>query len=186
MLSIPKKAMTSNREPEKRITITQAPFLSVTDVGAWGCFVTRDMSWGGGLNQAVATSAGDSFDDYVLESIFKPKVGEVFSLPAFSAPVDRIFLGILPEWRDGLFDEEQLLIRCYRNLMTSLSDNKTDSIALPSLGAGKRGFPQKRVVRLTLSAIIQNMPDTVEEIKIICRDDESFEAYSSKLNNLQR
>ncbi|MGB1077684.1 MAG: macro domain-containing protein, partial [Bdellovibrionales bacterium] len=174
--------MTSNQEAKQKIKVTQGSFFSVTDVGAWGCFVTQDMSWDGQLNQAILAEAGEEFDAHVLEHIFQPKAGQVFCLPAFSAPVDRIVLGVIPTWRDGLFDEEQLVIRCYKNLMKVVSDHNIDSLALPSLGGGQRNFPQKRIVRLTLAALIDNMPDCLETLHIVCKDEDSFSAYQERLS----
>lgn len=176
--------MSSNQEPLKRLSLTQGSLLSVTDVKAWTCFVTEDMLWGGGLNKAIVNIAGGAFDDYVLDHVVKPKAGEVFCLPAFNAPVDHIVLGVLPVWRDGLFDEEQLLIRCYKNIMKTIEEEGIDSVAMASLGSGKKGFPQRRVVRLTVSAIIKAMPDCLDMIRIICRDETSFSVYQDRLLRL--
>jgi len=156
----------------------------VTDVEAWVCFITKDMAWDGGLNQAILKEGGDDFDAHVLEHVFQPKEGQVYCLPAFSAPVDRILLAVIPQWRDGLFDEEQLVVRCYRNLIKIASEQNIESFAVPSLGGGQRNFPQRRVVRLTLNALIQDMPDSLDSIKIVCKDSQSFDAYQFRLNTL--
>ena len=174
--------MVSNQEAIKRIKVTQGNFLSVTDVAAWVCFVTQDMSWGGGLNSSILQEAGQELDDYVLENVVQPKVGTAHCCPAFSAPVDHVLLGILPVWRDGLFDEEQLVLRCYKHLMRVAGENGIESIAIPSLGGGHRNFPQKRVARLTVSSITQNMPECLRSVSIVCRDSASAEAYLSRFS----
>ena len=174
--------MISNQEARQRIKVTQGNFLEADDVEAWGCFVTQDMSWDGALNQAILKEAGDELDEHILENVFQPKTGQVFCLPAFGAPVDRILLGILPKWRDGLFDEEQLVRRCYKHLMMSIAENNITSVALPALGAGQRSFPQRRVVRLTLSVVFEHMPDCLESLQIVCKDSGAFDAYQERLS----
>lgn len=173
--------MISKQEALKRINVTHGSFISSTDVEAWGCFVTDDMSWDGRLNQRILNVAGEEFDEYTLDNVIQPKSGNVYCLPAFSAPVDRIFLGILPKWRDGLFDEEKLLTHCYKNLMAGLAEHETESISIPALGSGQRSFPRRRVARLIMNIIIQNMPETLKTIKIVCKDDLSFGAYKERL-----
>ncbi len=178
--------MNTTQDSYNRIKVIRGDFISVTDVQAWGCFITQDMSWEGALNQRILEEAGEAFDAHVLDHVVQPKVGAVYCLPAFGAPVDKILLGILPQWRDGLFDEEQLLVRCYRNLMKSLEEHEIDSIALPALGAGQRSFPQRRVARMTMNILFQNMPETLDELSIVCRDEKSFEVYLEKIRPLRK
>lgn len=164
------------------LIVKQGRFMQATDVDAWACFIPRDLSWEGGLNQAILASAGEAFDNYILENVHQPKISQVFVTPAFNAPVSHIVLGVLPEWRDALFDEEQMVVRCYKNMMKCVQDHNIPSLAIPSLGGGKRGFPQKRIVRLTLNVIKSNYPDCLKQVQIICKDDASFGAYKERLS----
>ncbi len=130
----------------------------------------------------ILQKAGDEFDTYVLEHVLQPKSGSVYCLPAFRAPVDRILLGILPKWQDSLFEEEKLVTRCYKNLMLSCADNKIESIAIPALGAGQNTFPQRRISRIILNIFLQNMPETLQSLQIICKDESSFDVYQERLS----
>lgn len=41
------------------------------------------LEWRGSLNQALLRAAGARLDEFVLENVYQPKVGEVFMLPGF-------------------------------------------------------------------------------------------------------
>lgn len=105
----------SNAQLIDRITLHYGDITKQADVQAVVIAMPASLDTGGALNQAVIRAAGEQLDQFILENIFKPRVGDVYALPPFGLPVQYIFCAILPEWDSSLGFEDRDLMRCYRH-----------------------------------------------------------------------
>lgn len=169
-----------------KIKLTQGHFLDVTDVDAWVTFLSPDMEWKGVLNQSIEDVAGQELDEYVLDNIVKPKVGDAFVTPAFAAPVDKLVIIILPKWEGGFSAEDKLLMHGYKNAITMAAKLGVTSLAIPSLGTGQKGFPQSRAARIALCAIAENMSAPLDDVHIVCKDAATYKIYAEKVISLMQ
>lgn len=160
--------------------------MNVTDVDAWVTFLTPELKWGGSLNQAIAESCGPELEEYILHEIYQPKEGQAFITPAFAAPVDRLVVIVLPEWEGGFEAEDQHLARGYKNAVTLAANQGLHSIAFPSLGGGRKGFPQLRAARIALYAIGEGLKPPLDDVRIVCKDAKDLHVYSEKLQGLMQ
>jgi O-acetyl-ADP-ribose deacetylase (regulator of RNase III) len=155
-----------------------------TDIDAWFFFLTPDLKWEGGANKAVLNEAGEELDEYVCEHLYRPKEGEVYEVPSFGAPVDKLYIGIMPSWKGGFMNEAGFLARCYTHLMDKLAADHVATIAMPSLGGGRKGFPQDRAVRVACQAMLEKFPKSLQEVRIVCLDQSSHDAWEERLSKL--
>lgn len=165
-------------------TLVRGSLTAETDIDAWFFFLTPDLKWGGGANKAVLHEAGAELDEYVCEHLYRPKEGDVYEVPSFGAPVDRLYVGILPEWKGGFMNEIGYLSRCYTHLMEKIAEDHVASIAMPSLGGGRKGFPQAKAVRIAATSMLEKFPKCLEEVRIVCLDGSSHDAWAERLSKL--
>lgn len=135
----------------------------------------------GALNRSILAAAGQEIDDFILEHIFKPRPGDIFSVPGFALPVDNVMFTVTHPWRDNLHSEERDLLRCFRRPMKLAIRRRWQRIAFPALGTGEKSFPVKKAARLAVQAILQRIDPFFEDIYIVCNRDETFAAFEERL-----
>ena len=168
-----------------KIRVRHSSLIDFTDVDAWVCFMPEDLKIEGSLNSAILDVAGQELDEYILDTFYKPKAGDVFYTPSFGAPVDHLFFAIIPEWEGGFNEEMHELSKCYRNCIQLAKEKSIKEIAFPSLGGERVKFPQSRAVRIALHAIIEEASSPLEMVYIMCRDTDSYHTYIEKLKMLK-
>jgi O-acetyl-ADP-ribose deacetylase (regulator of RNase III) len=168
-----------------RIKIVKGDLTAQTGVDAIVSSIYPDMTLGGSLNRAVMAAAGADLDNFILENIFKPRTGDAFAVPGFNLPVPHILFMVKPRWRDGFFEEDKLLQRGYRRVVELAHTMGLRAIAIPALGSGVKQFPAARVARLALQGIADRQLNDLEEIRIVCNRDETFESFQDQLRKLR-
>ncbi|MAM35315.1 MAG: macro domain-containing protein [Micavibrio sp.] len=168
-----------------KIRVRKSSLIDFTDVDAWVCFMPEDLKIEGDLNSAIIEAAGPELDEYIVDTFYKPKPGDVFHAPSFGAPVDHLFFAVIPEWEGGFNEEMHELSKCYRSCIQLAKDKGISDIAFPALGADKLKFPQSRAVRIALYAIIEEASSPLETVYIMCKDDKNYQAYVEKLKMLK-
>ena len=143
-----------------------------------------DLDPSGALNQSIMRGAGAELDGFILENIYKPRPGDVFSVPGFNLPVDNVIYTISKPWQDGLHSEDRDLLRCYRRPMKMAIRMGWKKIAFPALATGQKSFPAKRAARLAMQGILQRIDPFFEYIYIICNRDETFNAFHERMKQL--
>ena len=143
-----------------------------------------DLDISGSLNQSIMKAAGERLDDFIIENFYKPRPGDVFSVPGFNLPVENIIYTISKPWQDGLHSEDRDLLRCYRRPMKMAVRMGWKRLAFPALATGYKCFPPKRSARLALQGILQRIDQSFDEIKIVCNRDETYQAFLERMKAL--
>lgn len=182
---IPNLSPFSNAQRVQTLRVVHGELLEQTDLQALVSFLTEDLSWGGPVNQRLLKAAGPRLDDYVLETLVNAKPGHVYLAPAFGLPFKNLIFCVIPKWRDGLGNEEKLLRSCYRNAIHLASDHRIGSVGVPALGVGRHEFPLRRAARIALSSLKDAVTPEIEEIRIVCKSKESYDAYSELVSSPQ-
>ncbi len=184
---ITEPSVKTNPDLLEKIKLVQGSIWDQTDVDGLVFFMTLGLGWDGTLNQKLLEKAGQALDDYVLEHVYKPKAGDVFDIPAFDLPYKRLFLMLLPFWKDGIGSEEKALIKGYRRIVDLAGKADIKKLAIPAMGVQQRKkFPHKRAVRLSLNGIIERLPDDMEEVRIVSKNPEVSRLYQERLCHLRR
>lgn len=123
------------------------------------CKIIRNRQGGCHTGDAVITTAGKLPARYVIHTVG-------------------------PVWNGGSQNEAELLKRAYQSCFRLAQQHGIKTIAFPSISTGIYRFPKKRAAEIALEAIrdaLMNNP-TLEEVKIVCFDEENFEIYAGLLN----
>lgn len=144
-------------------------------------FMNPDLEWSGPLNQAVLHMAGPELDAFVLDTVQKPKCGEVYRLPGLASPYKALFMGILNPWDGGIDFEDRDLVNCYRRTIDKAQDAGIKNVAFPAMGHDKRDFPHIRFARLALQGILDKLDNRLDEVRIVCRDRRMVDTYTERL-----
>lgn len=176
--SVPDSAASSN--PEKatpRVRVVLGNFMDQPTSGTQVFYLPETLSWEGPLNRAILSRAGEGLDHYILENLIKPRRGDVFVIPETVSPSPRLLLAILPDWDDGLGDEERLLKKCTRSIFDQAEASGATSLMFPALGVASRDIPHKRAARILLSVIGSYPFSGLREIVVVCKTVDIFNAY---------
>jgi len=123
------------------------------------CKVIRNRQGGCHTGDAVITTAGKLPARYVIHTVG-------------------------PVWNGGSQNEAELLKRAYQSCFRLAQQHGIKTIAFPSISTGIYRFPKKRAAEIALEAIRDALMDNpmLEEVKIVCFDEENFEIYAGLLN----
>ncbi|MEM6781376.1 MAG: macro domain-containing protein [Pseudomonadota bacterium] len=167
-----------------KIRLFHGEILDHEDCDALVSFVTPDLSLGGPLNKAYLAKAGEELGDYIAERIVQPKAGEAFVVPAFNMPNKAVILAVLPLWEDGLQNEDRQMLRCYRHSIQKAQGKGIQSVAFPALGFGRLNFPHIRFARFAIKGILESIDESMQEVRIVCRDKTMSDIYATHLRKL--
>lgn len=164
-----------------RIRLIEGDITQQTGVDAIATAIDINFDTSRSLNRAIINAAGQELDDFIVENIYKPRIGDVHALPGFKLPVKNILVAFTPVWRAGVDGEDRDLLRCYRGIYETASLMKIKTLAIPAIGTGKHKFPVVRAARLALQAMKERMPDCVDELRIVCNKKANYDAFAERL-----
>ncbi len=144
-------------------------------------FLTPQKRWDGPLAEKMPIHAGEELRVQADLVINHPKPGQVFDFPGFESGFDKIFIGILAKWDDGIFFEDRELVACYRESILKARSIGLKHIVFPALGKDKTDFPHIKFARLALNGIFEALGDPVERITIACADKRMMDTYKKRL-----
>lgn len=175
-------------DPEKcsnpylnRITLVEGD-ITRQKVDAIVTFIPQNLDYRGEINTAILAGAGQRLDEFVLENIFRPGVGDVYAVPGFDLPCKNIFFCVVPIRKTDIDRPDKYLINSVRKAMETASAMGLKTIAFPPLGAGQSGFPKPRAARLILQSISERLDGNFEEVRIVARTKKTLGAFRERLN----
>ena len=154
------------------------------DVDAVVTTIPRNMQHVGSLNSSIIGAAGRQLDEFILENIYKPKVGDVYAVPGFNLPAEHVLIGVMPYFRTEFEKDDRHLTGCVRNIMELAGRMGLRRIAFPPISSGKTGYPKARAARLMVKGIVDRLDEGVSEVVIVCPDNETYDNFHSKLSNI--
>ena len=173
----------SNRHLISRIRLVNGDLTKQDGVDAIVTSMEKTLKANRSLNRAVMGAAGPELDEFILEHIYRPHIGDVFAVPPFGLPVKHLIIAITPLWRDGIENEDRDLLRCYRGVMKTAHEMGLKKIAFPALGTGAGKFPVVRAARLGIQGIMDRLTPDFEEIRIVCNRPETYDAFQEWLTH---
>ncbi len=166
-----------------RISLIQGD-ITEQQVDAIAILISQRMDFSGSLNQSVMRACGHDLDGFILDNIYKPKIGEVYALPAFDLPARHILLGVMPHYRTEFDMNDSDLSGVVRKIMELARCMLLTKIAIPALGSGKKSFPKAKAARLVTKGIVDRMEESFEDVRIVCNDKQKLEIFSQKLKTI--
>ncbi len=163
-----------------RITVVKGD-ITHQEVDAIVTVLPQTLEYRGAINAAILRGAGEAMDRFVLENIYKPRSGDVYSVPGFNLPCRHIFFCIVPRWRENLDMEDRQLLNACRRAVETAKEMGLMSIAFPPIGSGHRAFSGAKAARLVLQGIEERLDQYLREVRIVCPDDATLDIFRARL-----
>ncbi|XP_070211847.1 protein mono-ADP-ribosyltransferase PARP14-like [Littorina saxatilis] len=139
----------------------------------------------GVLSKSIAREGGDAIQQELKkyhENVGAAELGRVVRTSGGNLRCKLVFHLSLPSWRD---DHGKAMKSAVKGCLDEASKKKQKSIAFPSLGTGRLGYPSDKVASIMQSAISQWFSDnhrtTLKEAQIIVfpKDTETLQAFKN-------
>ncbi|MCD8525706.1 MAG: macro domain-containing protein [Alphaproteobacteria bacterium] len=159
--------------------------IASQDVEAIVSLIPQDLEFSGRINERLMQASQANLDNFILENIYQPMVGDVYAVPGFALQARHIIFAVRPRWRDDWDREGKDLILCCRKAMVLAKCMLLGRIAFPPLASGKEGFPPERAARYLIAGILDRLDDRLKEIRIVVPDDALYKVYLDRLVSLR-
>ncbi|XP_069619907.1 core histone macro-H2A.1 isoform X2 [Ranitomeya imitator] len=148
-----------------------------------------DLYTGGEVGSALEKKGGKEFIEAVVE--LKKKNGPLDIAGAavssgHGLPAKFVIHCNSPSW--GSDKCEELLEKTVKNCLALADEKKIKSIAFPSIGSGRNGFPKQTAAQLILKAIstyfVSTMSSSIKTVYFVLFDSESIGIYVQEMAKL--
>lgn len=158
--------------------------IATQDVDAIVSLIPQNLEFSGRINTHLMQASQANLDNFILDNIFQPMVGDVYAIPGFALPARHIIVAVRPSWRDDWDREGKDLILCCRKAMVLAKCMLLNRIAFPPLAAGKDGFPLERAARYMIAGILDRLDERMKEVRIVVPDADLYKIYLDRLVSL--
>ncbi|XP_063784794.1 core histone macro-H2A.1 isoform X3 [Pseudophryne corroboree] len=148
-----------------------------------------DLYTGGEVGNALEKKGGKEFIEAVIELKKKNGPLDVAGAAVSSGhglPAKFVIHCNSPSW--GSDKCEELLEKTVKNCLALADEKKIKSIAFPSIGSGRNGFPKQTAAQLILRAIsnyfVSTMSSSIKTVYFVLFDSESIGIYVQEMAKL--
>uniref|UniRef100_A0A3P9BR02 MacroH2A.1 histone n=1 Tax=Maylandia zebra TaxID=106582 RepID=A0A3P9BR02_9CICH len=173
----------------QKLQVVQAD-ISIVESDAVVHPTNSSLYTGGEVGSALEKKGGKEFADAVQE--LKKKNGPLEVAGAvltagFGLPAKYVIHCNSPGW--GSDKCEEMLDKTVKNCLTLADEKKLKSVAFPSIGSGRNGFPKQTAAQLILKAIssyfVATMSSTIKTVYFVLFDSESIGIYVQEMAKLE-
>ncbi|XP_074169640.1 core histone macro-H2A.1 isoform X4 [Rhinolophus sinicus] len=172
----------------QKLQVVQADIASI-DSDAVVHPTNTDFNTGGEVGNTLEKKGGKEFVEAVLELRKKNGPLEVAGAAVSAGhglPAKFVIHCNSPVW--GADKCEELLEKTVKNCLALADDKKLKSIAFPSIGSGRNGFPKQTAAQLILKAIsnyfVSTMSSSIKTVYFVLFDSESIGIYVQEMAKL--
>ncbi|XP_051050151.1 core histone macro-H2A.1 isoform X4 [Phodopus roborovskii] len=172
----------------QKLQVVQADIASI-DSDAVVHPTNTDFYIGGEVGNTLEKKGGKDFVEAVLELRKKNGPLEVAGAAVSAGhglPAKFVIHCNSPVW--GADKCEELLEKTVKNCLALADDRKLKSIAFPSIGSGRNGFPKQTAAQLILKAIsnyfVSTMSSSIKTVYFVLFDSESIGIYVQEMAKL--
>ncbi|KAK9536862.1 hypothetical protein VZT92_006615 [Zoarces viviparus] len=173
----------------QKLKVVQAD-LSIVDSEAVVHPTNSSLYTGGEVGSALEKKGGKEFTEALSE--LKKKNGPLEVAGAvltagFGLPAKYVIHCNSPGW--GSDKCEEMLDKTVKNCLALADEKKLKSVAFPSIGSGRNGFPKQTAAQLILKAIstyfVATMSSTIKTVYFVLFDSESIGIYVQEMAKLE-
>ncbi|XP_059207244.1 core histone macro-H2A.1 isoform X2 [Centropristis striata] len=173
----------------QKLQVVQAD-ISIVESDAVVHPTNSSLYSGGEVGSALEKKGGKEFTEALSE--LKKKNGPLEVAGAvlsggFGLPAKYVIHCNSPGW--GSDKCEELLDKTVKNCLALADEKKLKSVAFPSIGSGRNGFPKQTAAQLILKAIstyfVATMSSTIKTVYFVLFDSESIGIYVQEMAKLE-
>ncbi|XP_010735842.1 core histone macro-H2A.1 isoform X2 [Larimichthys crocea] len=173
----------------QKLQVVQAD-ISIVESDAVVHPTSSSLYTGGEVGSALEKKGGKEFTEALQE--LKKKNGPLEVAGAvltagFGLPAKYVIHCNSPGW--GSDKCEELLDKTVKNCLALADEKKLKSVAFPSIGSGRNGFPKQTAAQLILKAIssyfVATMSSTIKTVYFVLFDSESIGIYVQEMAKLE-
>ncbi|KAI0212103.1 Core histone macro-H2A.1 [Lamellibrachia satsuma] len=172
----------------QKLTVLQGDLVTVS-VDAIVHPTNDTLFMGGEVGGAIEKVGGAKFVQEVkdlLASVKHLDTAGAAICPGHNFPAKFVIHCNGPSWKTT--NSQQLLEKTITNCLKLADEKKLRSVAFPSVGSGRGGFPKQQAAQTILRAIsnyfVTVMSSSLKQIYFVLYDQESIAVYTSELANL--
>ena len=141
---------------------------------------------GGGVDGAIHRAAGPELLAE-CETLNGCRTGEAKITKGYKLKAKYVIHTPGPIWRGGKWGEAELLASCYKNCLSLAKEHGVKTIAFPSISTGVYRFPVDQAAKIAVGEILHylSQDDSIEQVTIVCFDENTKEFYLDALAELQ-
>ena len=156
------------------------------DVDAVISVIRQDLEYRGSINAALLEKAGEQLDEFILEHVYKPQVGDAYAVPGFDLPCTNLIFAIMPVWKDDFAKQERDLLNAVRKAIELATSMNLQTLAIPPIVSGTSGFPKARAARLIVQGIEERLTKGIREVRITCSEKDLCRIFKERLEKTDR
>ncbi len=170
---------------ENRLQIIQGDICQL-DVDAIVNAANSSLLGGGGVDGAIHRAAGPELVNECRD-LHGCKTGNAKITAGYNLPARHVIHTVGPVWDGGVYDEDALLLSCYRRSCELMREHQLSSIAFPCVSTGIYGFPIERACRIALGELLAQLSAhaSIERIICCCFSRYDHEIYDRTLEELR-
>ncbi len=153
--------------------------ITQQDVDAIVNAANSSLLGGGGVDGAIHRAAGPELLEYCRQ-LGGCETGSAKATPGFRLTARWVIHTVGPVWRGGGFQEAELLASCYRSSLERADELGAKSLAFPAISTGIFGYPIEEAAVIAVD-VLRTAPTDVEDVRLMCFSDETWDAYQSAL-----
>lgn len=147
----------------------------------------NELKGGGGVDGAIHAAAGPELDE-ACKKIGWCETGDAVVTPAFGIKDVEYIIHTVGPKTDGHASHDQCsqLQLAYLNSLKLANNLRCKTVSFPSISTGIFKFPLTYATNVFKSAILhfQEENEYVEEVRMVCFDEETKEAYEKTISNM--
>ena len=144
---------------------------------------------GGGVDGAIHKAGGKAILEDCRKIIARQggcKVGQAVITGAGNLSAQYVIHTVGPVWNGGAKKEREKLASCYQNALELAVAHDCKTIAFPSISTGIYRFPKAEAAKVAIATIADflNQNETIEQVILVCFDEENFTCIEKELKHL--
>lgn len=142
---------------------------------------------GGGVDGAIHRAAGRELLEE-CRTLNGCRTGEAKITKGYNLPSKYVIHTVGPIYRGGNNNESELLKNAYENSLKVAVENKIKTIAFPSISTGVYSYPLKEASDIAIKTILNFLKkdNSIEEVIMVCFDNNTYEYYKNALEKYNR
>ncbi|KAL6098288.1 core histone macro-H2A.1 isoform X2 [Pungitius pungitius] len=173
----------------QKLQVVQAD-ISMVDSDAVVHPTNSSFYSGGNVGSALEKKGGKEFSEALSELKKRSgplEVAGAMLTAGFGLPAKYVIHCNSPAW--GSDRCEEMLDKTVKNCLALADEKKLKSVAFPSIGSGRNGFPKQTAAQLILKAIstyfVATMSSTIKTVYFVLFDSESIGIYVQEMAKLE-